>query len=223
MKAAVSCVLIVVLVGLAGATPVAAARQADARSPRESSGGSWSDVQKVPSATEVVVTVHGAADAQRMFLSADASALFVLNLTPLTLSRKTERELRDIVASHAAQLIHGEGGEFVNGDVRIGRAGVFVVDRQIAELSQVIQRIDRPDVVELRAAGAGRRYSMLKATATGAVVGAAAGFAVGGRTFFGAGLLALMGVGVGAGVGASVAAARSARPDQQSQVIYSAP
>jgi hypothetical protein len=230
MKIAVSLPLIVVLLGVVDIRPAAASRQAGTVSPLGPSVGSWSDVQRVAAGTELIVIVRNSSGVHRLFLSADASALFVLDLTTMTLSREAARDVRDTAATHAAQLIAGARGEFVNGDVRMGQDGVFVANRKLAGLSEVIRRIDRTDVVEVRLAASRRRSSVLNATATGAAIGAGVGFGLGATVFrchacveSWAGFLVLAGAGVGAAVGASVATARLARPDREARVIYSAP
>jgi len=230
MRAAVSFLLIVLLLSVAAFSPVPAGPRSGTISTREPSG-SWSDVQRVAAGTELIVIVRGSPAVHRLFLSVDAAALFVLDLTPLALSRETERRVRDIVTAHVTELIGGAQAEFVNADLRVGPEAVFIVNRKLAELPQVIQRIDRADVLELRLAASRRPSSVLKATATGAAIGAGLGLGFDAIVLrcraacaeSWTSVLVLLGAGVGAAVGASIATARIGRPDHEARVIYSVP
>jgi hypothetical protein len=143
MKIAICLVLIVALAGPGEARQVSLAQQG------EQVLRSWSDMQRVIAGSEVLITARGV-DGPRLFLSADESAILVLNLSIVRLSRKAERELRDLALTYGADLIRREHGEFVNGDISIAKDGLFVMNRKVADVSEVIQRIDRADVTELR-------------------------------------------------------------------------
>ena len=196
--------------------------------PQRPAVGSWSDVQKLDPATEVLIAVADSAPLEEVFLLADPSSLFVLdkNVTS-TFGREAERTIRDIATTHAVEIVGG-GGQFISNDVRLGPDGVFVSNRKVAELSQVIRRIDRSDVVQLSATGQRRRGAVLKATATGAAIGAGVGLALSATIFrCGAGcaedwtrVAVTVGTGVGAAVGATVAAGHRGH---ELRLIYSAP
>jgi len=103
---------------------------------------------------------------------------------------------------------------------------VFVAGHKIADVSDLFQRLDRADVVEVRLARSRRRSSIAAASATGAAIGAGVGLALSATVFGCHGacaedwtrVLVLAGTGIGAGVGASIAAAR---PNRDERVIYS--
>jgi len=202
------------------ATPLAAAH---APSP---SVGRWTDLQKLRPATEVIVTVGGAGGMNHTFVFADPAAIFVLNTATLAQAGEAERDLREIVIANAAVLAVGTQTQFVRGNVRVDATNVFVAGHKIADVSDLVQRLDRADVVEVRLTRSRRRSSIAAASATGAAIGAGVGLALSATVFGCHGAcaedwtrgLVLAGTGIGAGVGASIAAAR---PKRDERVIYS--
>jgi hypothetical protein len=177
MKSGLVVVIItcVIVSPLAGCATTRGPRQIDAVPP----GGTppewnWSRVSELAPATEVVVTAKVSQPGNRYFVSADEVALTVLNLTDPTLPAVSTRVLRDMASRHpeyfAAMQQHGTFGE---GDVRVGRDGVFVADRKVADLGQIVETIARNDVAEIRGPVVAR------GSVLGAVLGGWLGFAVG--------------------------------------------
>jgi hypothetical protein len=109
----------------------------------------WSRVRKLVAATEVVVTVQGAQPGKRYFVRADESDLTVLNPTDPTLPRTAMRGLMDM-ASNQPEYFTARKGTLVNKELRVGPDGVFVADRKVADLGQIVERIARTDVVTVR-------------------------------------------------------------------------
>jgi hypothetical protein len=133
--------------------------------PRDTSEGSqWARVRRVTSGTEVVVAVGtpGTIDAtdlilRRYFLSADDSGITLLNLTRPALPATVARSLREIAARHPGFLEGAaRGGVYVIGSVRLTSAGVFMADRQIADLGDVVETRTRKEVVAIQTRQRGR-------------------------------------------------------------------
>ena len=197
MKSAIAATLIICLVGAAlpmaaqeqthqAAGPLARAITREAvRLATESTSSSvlqiaepnsnWSRASKLAPGTEIVVTVRTSQPGKRYFVQADESELTVLNLSNPTLPAAATRVLRDIASNHREYFERAEkGGTFLLDNVRLVPDGVFVADRKVADLGQIIEAIARNDVVEIRGAGTTRGGSV-----AGAVIGAGGGFLLG--------------------------------------------
>ncbi len=106
---------------------------------------SWRDLQRVRPGTELRVHGHG----DRVFVAADESALYVLNLVDPQLPRNVKSSLKDWVKDNAHTLPALMRGATITGlshDVRIGSDGVFVGDQKIGELNAVFQTLARTSV-----------------------------------------------------------------------------
>src|SRR5262245_46105017 len=177
MKRTVSVMLIACVVAL----PLTGC--AARRGPRvvgETSGGrvesesDWSRVSRLQPAAEITVALNGAPPASRYFVTANDSALVVLNLTTPALSSSTARTLRDMAAQHPDHIVPAlSTGAFRQGDVTIGRDGVFVSDRKVAELGQILETIPRGDVNEIWGP------VIARGSVPGTLIGGWLGFAVG--------------------------------------------
>jgi len=133
--------------------------------PRDTSEQSqWARVRRVTPGTAVVVAVAtaGGIDAtdqilRRIFLSADDSGLTLLNLTQPALPAAAARSLREIAAQHPGFLEGAaRGGVYVIGHVRLNGAGVFMADRKVADLGDVVETRSRQDVVAIQTRERGR-------------------------------------------------------------------
>ena len=176
MKSAFSVVIITVFVAaFAACATTRGPRQIDAAAP----GGTpnvwnWSRVGELAPAANVVVTAKGLQPGSRYFVLADEFALTVLNLTDPTLPAVSTRVLRDMASRHPEYFAAmQQNGTFGEGDVRVGRDGVFVADRKVADLGQIVETIARNDVAEIRGPVVAR------GSVLGAVLGGWLGFAVG--------------------------------------------
>jgi hypothetical protein len=96
------------------------------------------------------VTVKGSPPAQRHFVAGDEADLTVLNLTDPTLPAAARDVLRDMAANHPDYFAGADKRSFVNGTVRVDPDGVFVTDRKVADLGQVVEHIARTDVAEIK-------------------------------------------------------------------------
>ena len=175
MKSALSLTLIVCLVGSAmplaarerfveptsGPIARAVARES-ARIAAQSAAGdatrqvgtlkdsAWSRVRRIAPGAEVTVTVRGSQGAKRYFVVANQSELTVLNLNHDQVPRAGADALRRTVASHP-EIFIGTGplGTFVDGAVRVTPDGVFRGDQKVADLTEIVERLARADVIDV--------------------------------------------------------------------------
>ena len=118
---------------------------------RQSGPSDWSRVRDLAPGTELIVIVTGVPPATRYLIAQSESALTVLNVTGATLPFAARDELRDVVSRHPEYIAATQQGRtFVLGkNVRLEPDGVFVADRKVADLTEVIENIPRSDVVEI--------------------------------------------------------------------------
>ena len=141
MKSTLSSVVIVCLVAspLAGCATTGGPRQIEEVPPDGGSPTSnWSRVGQLRPAAEIALTTRILQQGSRYFVAADDRALIVLNLTEPTLPAKATRALRDMAAQHPESFVTMQKtGALSQNDVRIGRDGLFVADRRIADFGVV--------------------------------------------------------------------------------------
>lgn len=199
----------------------------------------WSRVLKLAPGTEIVVTVNGASPAQRYFVAAEESDLTVLNLTEPTLPANARDVLRDVASNHPEYFLAvRQHGTFVlPKNVRMVPDGVFVADRKVADLGQVVENIVRTDIVEIAIATRTTRtrgsaiWSSVERHArigagVGALIGLMAGLADGGShcsDCVPAGVIVIVGAGIGAEIGAINGAVLGALTGKTQNMIYHAP
>ena len=112
----------------------------------------------------------------RYVVLATEDDLTVLNLTDAAVPHAAKSVLLD-VASDQPQFFEAAraGDRFVlHGNVRLGPDGLFVADRKVADRAQVVERIMRREVCEIR--GSERR----RGSVVGAIAGAGGGLLLGG-------------------------------------------
>ena len=135
----------------------------------------WSRVRKLASGREIVVTVKGSPPAQRHFVAGDEADLTVVNLTDPTLPAAARDVLRDMAANHPDYFAVADKQSFVNGTVRVAPDGVFVTDRKVADLGQVVETIARRDIAEIKTRQKGRGVAGHLGPLGGYFVGAMSG------------------------------------------------
>jgi len=123
----------------------------------------WSRVRKLEPGTEITVSMRAgpreAQDLARFFVSADNSTLTVLNLTNPALPTAVVGALRELVSKHSTTLQRvATGGTVVISNVRVTSAGVFLDDRQVASLDDVLNIRARSDIVEISRTQKGRGF-----------------------------------------------------------------
>jgi len=190
----------------------------------------WSRLHKLAPGTEIIMTVGGSQPEGRYVVRVDESGLTVLNVTSLPLPPAVKSVLRSVASSHPDYLSAAQqGGTFVlEQSVRLRLDGVFVGDRKIADLGQVIETIARDDVAEIKTRKKGRGVWGHLGPIGGYFVGAISGGVVAGvvcqaaagrdRCDSGAFLTGMLGGGIAGGVYGFRAANR-----ETDDVIYRAP
>jgi hypothetical protein len=147
---------------------------------RIESESDWSRVSRLQPAAEITVTLRGVPAvptvhaARRYFVTADDSTLVVLNLTAATLPSSAVHTLRDMAAQHPDHVLAAQQtGAFRQNNVRVGRDGVFVSDRRIAKLDEIVESVPRDRVTQILGPVVAR------GSTAGTLIGGWLGFAVG--------------------------------------------
>jgi hypothetical protein len=218
MKQTVSLILVVTV---AVAVPLQAQRgQAD-------SSQDWEHMRTLRPGTQIIVDAEGQGDARYEFVSAEGSALTIVTQAALNASPSDKRIIRNMTIKYSADLLAAQHGEFVNGDVRISGDDIFVKGRRIAGVPDVIERLQRAAVRQVRLdvphPSPGR--DAVLGLAIGAGIGLAFGAMLGckrGERCDSPGIpqgLALVGGVIGVAIGTAVEVSRAPQGD----VIYTAP
>ena len=186
----------------------------------------WQAVRNLRPGMEIVVTVRGSSAGTRYFVGADDSNLTVLNMTDPTLPRAATRLLIEIASLHPEYFVSNDQiGEFVNQNVRVTAAGVFVAGQQVASFGQVVHTIARNEVADIRTVSIhGSKVRAALWGVGGYFAGGMAGGAIGGAVGRGIGG-AFIAVTVGAPVGIVLGAIHGYRKSihKTEDVIYRAP
>jgi hypothetical protein len=93
--------------------------------------------------TRVLVTVSGAAPAERYFVQSDEAELVVLNLSAANLPK---RQLLNMAIDNPVWMAGTSKTTYKDNGVRVGPDGVFVKDKKVAELGDVVEHIPRARV-----------------------------------------------------------------------------
>jgi hypothetical protein len=102
--------------------------------------------ERLDPGTRVLVTVSGAAPAERYFVQSDDNELVVLNLTAGNLPK---RQLLNMAIDNPAWIAGTSKTTYKDNNVRIGPMGVFVKDMKVAELDQVVEHIPRSSLTAI--------------------------------------------------------------------------
>ena len=188
----------------------------------------WSCVPKLAPGTEIIVTVKGSLPGTRYFLEATDTGLTILNVTDVILTKRASRALQDMASSRPEYFLAAyKSGTFENNDVRVAGDGVFVAGQKVADLGQVVERIARTDVAEVK-----RKIALLERSSPGwrfavpVVAGAYIGVASGWKSNEG-GIWGMVGAAIGGALGYRWDRAAGHKADHVSHktddVIYRAP
>jgi len=177
LKSTLSVVVIVCLIAspLAGCAARRGPRQIDATfySGTEPTSN-WLRVGQLAPAVEISLTVKGSPPGTRYFVMANESVLVALNLTVPTLPAASARVLREMAAMRPDYLVAAQkAGAFRQENVQVAPDGVFVADRKVADLNQVVETVARDDVSEILGPVVAR------GSVAGTLLGGWLGFAVG--------------------------------------------
>ena len=208
--------------GAADRAPAARSRQGSDRA------DAWRRVKALDPGSEVIVTLHGSPPVSRRSLRGDDSHVTLLNVTDPALSGATRGALVEAAVDDpdVFDTVQQGGSANVNRHVRLAAGGLFVDEQKVLDLGQVIERVARERVAEIRVVNRAAKRGVL----WGAVAGGAAavGFMIarcgtnwGTETSSCANLTGMSLVifpGVGSGIGSALGAAFKI-----STVVYSAP
>jgi hypothetical protein len=150
MKSAFAVIVVLSLV----ASPVSAVAQSREADPSGSatSSATWAKARDAmrPGAAVTILRKHGDGrpPGQLYVVDSDDAGLTVVNLRPPTLSVATRETLRDAAEHHPDFFAAAERGTQVTlkKRVRLGPGGIFEGDQKVAELIEVVERVDREEI-----------------------------------------------------------------------------
>jgi hypothetical protein len=172
MTSAKSFALVAVLV--MGSVPIAAQTH-------QLTDEEWARVTVIKPGTEVTVTVSGAQLDRRYFVSADPSSLMVLDLHDVP--DAAARVLRETAMKRPEYFSDSEKRDpLSSGDVRIAPDGVFLKDRKVADLAELLVTVSRTKVLGVQTGRLRGPHHL----PTGAAVAIGAAIAIGGLLLVGA-------------------------------------
>ena len=103
----------------------------------------WKRVQRLSPGVRLKVTVAGGEAVERYFVQLTDTELIVLNLSAANLPK---RQLLNMATDNPSWVADTSRMTYRDNSLRVGPDGVFVKDRKIAELSEVVERIPRDRV-----------------------------------------------------------------------------
>jgi hypothetical protein len=137
----------------------------------------WSGVLAVVAGSALRVDADMAGTRLCRLLAADEDGITLVNTTALP--RAARRVVADAAESHPERLLNG-AAEYVEGNVRIDRDGLWVGSQLAVSRERLVQRIDQADVREIRYEAGGGGLDRKDAAIIGMIAGAAIAY------FFGA-------------------------------------
>jgi hypothetical protein len=189
----------------------------DASAVNRDEDAQWHRVRQIAAGREVQVTRVGESPQRRVYVAADANGLTVLNVSEPLLPRRARRIIERLVTADPDLFVR-PGRLYIEGDIRLDRAGLFIDSRLVVERSRLIEGMERNTLRELRYAGPGGTY-WRRGLVTGLVSGALFVSLLGFYDVYAlaAGALA---AGAGAAAGATIGVLHKRH---SSEVIYSVP
>jgi len=103
--------------------------------------------KKLDPGTRVTITVSGAPPVERYFVLIDTVELVVLKLDAPGLPK---RRLLNMAIDNAAWMAATYRTVYKDNDIRVGPEGVFVKDKKVADLKDVVERIPCDKLVDVR-------------------------------------------------------------------------
>ena len=107
----------------------------------------WKRVQRMDPGTKITVTVDGGQPAERYLVQLTDSELVVLNLSGADLPK---RRLLGMTMDNPAWMAGTAKTTYKDNNVRVGPEGVFVKDKKVASLNDVVEHIPRAKVTALK-------------------------------------------------------------------------
>ena len=110
-------------------------------------GVQWKRVERVDPGTKIAVGVDGGAMAERYFVRLSDSELIVLNLTGVDLPK---RQLIEMTKDNPKWMADTDKSSYKDNSLRVGPDGVFVKDRKVGNLDEVVLHIPRTKVTAIK-------------------------------------------------------------------------
>jgi hypothetical protein len=124
----------------------------DVRQPQTfADAGDWARVVALATGREIILTTDASPESRRRLVAADQAGITVVDLSDTGLPDRAKRVLRELLQQSPDALVRAvHGGTVVHGGVRIAPEGVSLEGRRVADLDDVLQRVVRADIVEVR-------------------------------------------------------------------------
>jgi len=107
----------------------------------------WKRVQRLDPGARVKITLEGAAPVERYFVQVNDTKLIVLNLSAPDLPK---RQLLNMAIDNPSWIAGTSQTTYRDNSLRIGPDGLFVKDKKVAELNQVVEWIPREKVTAVQ-------------------------------------------------------------------------
>jgi len=107
----------------------------------------WRRVEHFDPGMRVKVTVEGAPPTDRYFVQLNDTVLVLLNLSAPDVPK---RQLLNMAIDNPAWIAGTSKTTYRDNNLRIGPEGVFVKDKKVAELNQVVEWIPRGKVTAIQ-------------------------------------------------------------------------
>ncbi len=146
----IACAAMAASSATAGYTAVAGTKAAllgtNAAQEADSADAMWKRVRRLEPGTRITVTVSGAAPVERYLVQLDDTELVVLNLGAPNLPT---RQLLNMAITQPGWMAATAKTTYKNNSLRVGPDGVFVKDKKVANLSQVVEHVNRSRVSDV--------------------------------------------------------------------------
>jgi len=103
----------------------------------------WKRVERYDPGTRVKITVEGSEPRERYFVKLNDGEVIVLNLTAPNLPK---RQLLNMAIDNPSWIAGTSKTTYRDNGLRVGPDGVFIKDKKVAELNQVVEWIPRAKV-----------------------------------------------------------------------------
>jgi len=107
----------------------------------------WKRVERMDPGARIAVGVDGGAMAERYFVQLNDSELVVLNLTGADLPK---RQLIEMTKDNPAWMAGTAKSTYKDNSLRVGPDGVFVKDKKVGNLDDVVLHIPRTKVTAIK-------------------------------------------------------------------------
>jgi hypothetical protein len=107
----------------------------------------WKRVQPLEPGARVKITLEGAAPVERYFVQVNDTKLIVLNLSAPDLPK---RQLLNMAIDNPSWIAGTSKTTYRDNSLRIGPDGLFVKDKKVAQLDQVVEWIPREKVTAVQ-------------------------------------------------------------------------